>query len=102
MHFRTGVILVYLLLGCILMEDALPYFAQANQMECFEYKADGSKDGKKQKDFEEEFKLFHEKFGFDALLSGIETESKVLVSPLSERIPDSAHLTIFAPPPNQA
>lgn len=102
MRIRTGVILAYLLLSCILLEDALPYFAQANKMECFEYKSDGNtKESKKQKDFEDEIKLVHERFSFESLLPVLETETNEVIHVAFERIPDSIKLGIFSPPPNQ-
>ncbi len=102
MRIRIGIFMAYLLLACILLEDALPYFADSNHMEMCESKTEtGEKDAKKQKEVEDEWKdskdKFHATNGLDFCF---------LIHPGSlqadtEEIPDSAHQSIFSPPPNR-
>ena len=102
MRIRIGIMLAYLLLGCILLEDALPYFAKSNTMEMCECKTENNeKEGKQKKELEDEWLAFKDKF---------ESSSKCFIPFLihpgsinadSEEIPDSAHQSIFSPPPNR-
>ncbi len=102
MRIRIGIIMAYLLLGCILLEDALPYFAESNKMEMCESKSEnGDKKSKKEKETEEEWKEAKAKFNpSNAHLCSFLIHSGSL-SADSDDIPDSAHQSIFSPPPNE-
>ena len=102
MRIRIGIFLTYLLLACIFLQDALPYFADDTMIEMCESKTEsGEKDSKKEKEVEDEFKEVKDKhhsvglylFAFSAHPSSINADS--------DKIPDSAHQSIFSPPPNR-
>lgn len=104
MRTQIGIIVAYLLLGCILLEDALPYFAESNLMEMCETKAEsGEKESKKEKEVEDDLSSpskerlpqTEERTALTVLLNGS-------ISADSEKIPDSAHRSIFSPPPERA
>jgi hypothetical protein len=100
MRTRIGILLAYLLLGCILLEDVMPYFAESSVWEMCESKAESEeKEAKKEKESGEEWKESKERFAaarfcFASFLS----HSGGLLAG-SEAIPDSAHPSIFSPPP---
>ncbi|MFN0033492.1 MAG: hypothetical protein ACKVUS_00410 [Saprospiraceae bacterium] len=102
MRIRIGIIVAYLLLGCILMEDALPCFADSNLMEMCESKTEnGEKEAKKEKEIKDELNEAKERVHAASLRT-----FSFLVHPGSlfadsEEIPDSAHRSIFSPPPNE-
>ena len=103
MRIRIGIFLAYLLLGCILLEDALPYFAEMKAMKMYEAKTEsGEKEGKKEKKIEDECKELKEKLQ----LANFQ-DSSFLTYPgslhtVSDEIPDSEHQSIFSPPPDRA
>lgn len=62
MRTRFGIFFMYLILACILSENALPYFADSQAMECFEQKKECSeKEEKKGREVEDEWKALKEK-----------------------------------------
>ncbi len=100
MRIRIGIIMAYLLLGCILLEDALPYFAKSNTMELCECKTE-SEEKESKKLFEDDWKEVKDKYNaasFQAFTVLIHPGS---LTADSEEIPDSAHQSIFSPPPNR-
>lgn len=102
MRIRIGILLAYLLLGCILLEDALPYFADSNLMEICESKAEtGEKEGKKEKELESEWNEAKDRHHAESIpdFSFLIHPGSILAD--SEEIPDSAHRSIFSPPPNE-
>ncbi len=102
MRIRIGIIMAYLLLGCILLEDALPYFAKSNMMEMCESKTEtGEKDSKKEKELENEWKEVKDRFHTDNSFNFSFWAHPGSLSADSDKIPDSAHLSIFSPPPNR-
>ena len=101
MRIRIGIIMAYLLLGCILLEVALPYIAKSNRMEMCERKKESvEKDGKKEKELEDECKEVKEKFRAARFHSFSFLTHPGSLFADSEKIPDSAHQSIFSPPPN--
>jgi len=101
MRIRIGIILAYLLLGCILLEDALPYFAEACQIEMCEAKTEsGEKDTKKEKELEDEWKEVKDRLHPDRLLNHFVLIHNGSILADAEEIPDSANQSIFSPPPN--
>jgi hypothetical protein len=103
MRIRIGIIMAYLLLGCLLLEDALPYFGKSNIMEMYQLNAEGGeKDSKKEKEIEDEWSQTKDRLQFESICNfsfsnhpgGILTDSEV--------IPDSAHLSVYSPPPDIA
>lgn len=101
MRIRIGIIMAYLLLGCILLEDALPYFAKSNTMELCESKTESEvKECKKV--LEDDWKVVKDKFNAASLQAFAVLIHPGSLTADSEEIPDSAHQTIFSPPPNQA
>ena len=102
MRIRIGIIMAYLLLGCILLEDALPYFADLNTMEMCESKTEnGEKDSKKEKEFENEWNVVKERFHADFAHDFSFLTYSGSLSVDSDKIPDSAHQSIFSPPPDR-
>jgi len=102
MRIRIGIIMAYLLLGCILLEDALPYFAKSNMMEmCESNTENGEKDTKKGKEIEDEWNQVKDRFPVEnvSLFSFLIHPGSILAD--SDEIPDSAHQSIFSPPPNR-
>jgi hypothetical protein len=103
MRIRIGIIMAYLLLGCLLLEDALPYFAKTNMMEMYESNAEnGEKDTQKEKEIEDEWsqvKDRHLELGIRNY-SFLNHPGSILAD--SEVIPDSAHLSVYTPPPDLA
>ncbi|MBC7776667.1 MAG: hypothetical protein H7246_14635 [Phycisphaerae bacterium] len=103
MRIRIGILLTYLLLGCILLEDALPYFAKSNLMEMCESKTEtGEKEGKKSKELENEWNEAKDRLHDENVL-----EYAFLIHPGSifadsDEIPDSPYQSIFSPPPDRA
>lgn len=103
MRIRIGIFLAYLLLGCILLEDALPYFAEMNTMEMYEAKTEtGEKDGKKEKKIEKEWKVLKEKLQLGNFYDGSFLTHPGSLHADSDAIPDSEHQSIFSPPPDRA
>ncbi len=101
MRIRIGILMAYLLLGCILLEDALPYFAKSNTMEMCESKTEsGEKDAKKEKELENEWNDTKERFHPESVInySFLIHPGSILAD--SDEIPDSAHQSIFSPPPD--
>lgn len=102
MRTRIGIMVAYLLLGCILLEDALPCFAKSNLMEMCESKTEKSeKETKSEKEIKDELSEAKERFHSTNLRI-----SSFLIHPGSiftdsEEIPDSAHRSIFSPPPER-
>lgn len=100
MRIRIGIILAYLLLGCILLEDALPYFGHANMIEMYEAKTEsGEKDSKKE--IEDEWKEVSDKFPAIRSFDGTFLMHLGSIYADSDIIPDSAHQSIFSPPPDR-
>jgi len=103
MRIRIGIIMAYLLLGCILLEEALPYFAKSNTMEMYASNAEnGEKDTKKDKEIEDDWSQVKERFRFECLaqISFLNHSGCTLAD--SDEIPDSAQLSVFSPPPDRA
>jgi hypothetical protein len=101
MRIRIGIIMAYLLLGCLLLEDALPYFAMSNTMEMSESKTEsGEKDTQKEKEIEDESNEVKDMFHFDSIcyFSFVTRPGNILAD--SDEIPDSANQSIFSPPPD--
>ena len=102
MRIRIGIIMAYLLLGCILLEDALPYFAHSIMMEiCESNTENGEKDTKKGKEIEDELSQVKDRFPVEngSPFSFLLHPGSILAD--SDEIPDSAHQSIFSPPPNR-
>ena len=100
MRIRIGIILAYLLLGCILLEDALPYLGHANLMEIYEAKTEsGEKDSKKE--IEDEWKELNDKLPSVKFFEPVFLMHGGSISANSDIIPDSAHQSIFSPPPDR-
>ena len=103
MRIRIGIIVAYLLLGCILLEDALPYFADSNTIEMCESKTESSeKETKKEKELEDEWLVFKEKLPVVGATLSILLIHPGSILADSDVIPDSAHQSIFTPPPDRA
>ena len=103
MRIRIGIIMAYLLLGCILLEDALPYFAKMNTMEMCESKTEtGEKEGKKEKNIEDEWKELKEKLQLGNFHDASFLSHPGSLQTDSDEIPDSVHQSIFSPPPKRA
>jgi hypothetical protein len=103
MRIRIGIIMAYLLLGCLLMEEALPYFAESNMMEMYESNAEnGEKDTKKEKEIEDEWSQVKDRHPFINIrsFSFLNHPGSILAD--SEVIPDSVHLSVYTPPPDRA
>lgn len=101
MRIRIGIIMAYLLLGCILLEDVMPYFGQTSLMEMCESKTESEvKESKKEKEIGEDWKDVKDKHHFAKLqqFTLLIVAGSLFVD--SEAIPDSAHQSIFSPPPN--
>jgi hypothetical protein len=101
MRIRIGIIMTYLLLGCLILEDALPYFAMSNMMEMSESNIESSeKDTKKEKEIEFESKAVKDMFHFDSIcyFSFLTHPGSILAD--SDEIPDSVNQSIFSPPPD--
>ncbi|MFN0214313.1 MAG: hypothetical protein ACKVT2_08670 [Saprospiraceae bacterium] len=102
MRIRIGIFLAYLLLACILIEDALPYFAKSATMEMCEPKTEsGEKDSKKEKEIEDELKEVKDKFNPSQIQNLAFLICQIRTQAASDKIPDSAHQSIFSPPPNR-
>lgn len=102
MRIRIGIILAYLLLVCILVEDALPYFAESNTMEMCEFKSESeSNELQKEKEQGSDWKDFREKVLAPDLMAYASWIHPGSLFADSEMIPDSAHQSIFSPPPNK-
>lgn len=103
MRTRFGIFFMYLILACILSENALPYFADSQAMECFEQKKECSeKEEKKGREVEDEWKALKEKnhLRFFRLTSYPTRSCQIFAE--SDNIPDSAIQAIFSPPPERA
>lgn len=95
--------MAYLLLGCILLEDALPFFADANLIEFCDSKTENSeKEGKQKKGIGEDEILFKERLEMSSLLHAAFFVHPGSITADSDEIPDSANQSIFSPPPNRA
>jgi len=93
--------MAYLLLGCILLEDALPYFADSYRLQLSESKSESEeKDSKK--DIEDTWKEVRERLQASYLYypDSLMHPGSILAD--SDEIPDSAHQSIFSPPPDRA
>lgn len=100
MRTRIGIILAYLLLGCILLEDVMPYFAESSVLEMCEPKAESEeKEAKKEKEAGDEWKEPKERFAAARLCVASFLSHSGIFLANSEAIPDSAHQSIFSPPP---
>lgn len=100
MRIRIGIIMAYLLLGCILLEDALPYFANMNTIEMYEAKTEsGEKDSKKE--IEDEWKELNDKLPSVKFFEPTFLMHRGSIFADSDIIPDSAHQSIFSPPPDR-
>ena len=101
MRLRIGIILAYLLLGCILLEDALPYFADSNMMQLCESKSESEeKDSKKE--IEDTWKEVKERLQPSYLYYHDSLMHLGSIFADSDEILDSAHQSIFSPPPDRA
>ena len=103
MRIRIGIIMAYLLLGCILLEDALPYFAKSNLMEMYESNIEtGEKDTKKEKEIEDEWSHIKDRLLVESIchFSFLNHPGSILAD--SDVIPQSAYLSVFTPPPDKA
>ncbi|HAD13228.1 MAG TPA: hypothetical protein DCF33_12425 [Saprospirales bacterium] len=102
MRIRIGILLAYLLLGCILMEDIQPYFSGLQWMEMCESKVENSeKEGKKEGESDDEWKEFKNRqavFILQDLAAAAHWSSAIADA---ETIPAAAYRTIFSPPPNR-
>ncbi len=101
MRNRFCNIAVYFLLTCLIFEHAVPFFmVQTRIIEVFHSKGDvEDKDAKSSSD---DLISFHEG---PALPEVLDVDLMIHPGSLfsdSEEIPDSAHRSIFSPPPNRA
>jgi hypothetical protein len=95
--------MAYLLLGCLLLEDALPYFAKSNRMEIYESNVEGEgKETKKEKELEDEWSQVKDRLQVLSIcnFSFSSHPGSIMADP--EVIPDSAHLSVYSPPPDRA
>jgi hypothetical protein len=102
MRIRIGILLAYLLLGCILLEDVQPYFDGLQWMEMCESKVENSeKEGKKESEPDDEWKEFKNRHAGLILQDLVATAhwSRALAD--AEMIPAATYRTIFSPPPNR-
>ncbi|MBN8680262.1 MAG: hypothetical protein J0M29_18700 [Chitinophagales bacterium] len=102
MRIGIGIIVAYLLLGCILLEDAQPYFAGTTWMEMYESKVEHSeKDEKKETEADDDWNEFKDRHAV-VILQDVAVASH-WSSVLAEAvlISSDAFCTIFSPPPNQ-
>lgn len=99
---RIGYTVAYLIMACILFEDAMPYFSDAESLEICEAKTEkGAEEGKEKKGAEHDLFKIREKTTRFIRLSPTVIVKRCPISSESEAIPDSAHRTIFSPPPEQ-
>ncbi|MBL7806507.1 MAG: hypothetical protein JNN28_01760 [Saprospiraceae bacterium] len=101
MRIRIGIIAAYLLLGCILFEDAQPYFAGLQWMEMCESKVENSeKDGKKEGELDDEWKDFKDRHTGFVLQDFAVTAHWTSVLADADLMPAATYRSIFSPPPN--
>ncbi|MFN0175312.1 MAG: hypothetical protein ACKVU0_11735 [Saprospiraceae bacterium] len=103
MRTRINTIAVYLLLSCMLFEHALPWFVEVDTISMCETKTETEgKDTKSGKDTVDEWKSLDENVHTDERGCGASFFHMGSLFADSDKIPDSAHRTIFSPPPNRA
>lgn len=99
---RIGYTLAYLIMACILFEDAMPYFADAESLEICEAKSEkGAEEGKEKSGAEKDFFKIREKSTRFIQLATVVVIPQCLIRSESDVIPDSAHRAIFSPPPER-
>lgn len=103
MRTRIGILVAYLLLGCILLEDAFPYFASMDTHTLCEAKTESEeKEAKKEKETVDEWSDAKERLQtspYRAFACFLNHEGSLIAD--SDEIPDSAHQRIFSPPPER-
>jgi len=102
MRIRIGIFMAYLLLGCILLENALPCIAHSMLMEVCESTSEkGENTTKTERDIEAD--LSHVSVGFRnrqfPVVSILNAPDSILAA--SDEILDSACLSVFSPPPDK-
>jgi hypothetical protein len=101
MRTRIGIIAAYLLLGCILLEDAFPYFACSDTITFCEAKTE-SEEKEAKKETSDEWSEAKERLQSASCpaFASFQFHTGSLMAD-SDEIPDSAHQSIFSPPPEQ-
>jgi hypothetical protein len=99
---RISYTIAYLIMACILFEDAMPYFADADSLEICEAKSEkGAEEGKEKSGAEKDFFKIREKGARFLFIAPTVIIERCLIASDSEKIPDSAHRVIFSPPPER-
>lgn len=87
----------------MLFEHALPWFIEVDAIEMYESKTETEgKDTKSGKETVDEWKAFNESIHADETGSNASLFHLGSLFADSDKIPDSAHRSIFSPPPNRA